>query len=122
MASSWVARNSRAGDDIGNAYFCFDPGTFFTWIQSLEVSVPPAFIDGRQHFIWWGRQSELAGKTGYVSVSPADVDSVKRSINPANAADVADPYDDRRYQIAASFGTDPHRVDVFHFDFSRAPR
>jgi hypothetical protein len=122
-AASWLARNSRAGDDIGNAYFCFDPGTFFTWLRSLEVSVPPAFIDGRQHFIWWGRQSELAGKAGYVSVSPADVDSVKRSINPANAADVADPYNDGRYQLAASFGTDPHRVDVFRFDFAfRAPR
>jgi hypothetical protein len=118
QASAWMAQNSKHSDDIVNAYSCFDAGIFFKWLRDLEVPVPETALDGRVHAVWWVRQSELASRAGLACLAPVDVEGVKKAINPTDAHDVADPYHDPRYQLTATFGREPNRVDVFRFDFS----
>jgi hypothetical protein len=116
-AGEWMVQHSKPGESLANAQTCFDPGVFFSWLEALNVPVPESFDDQRRHFPWWVRLSALADRAGLVCVTAPDIAAVQRNVSPDLLSDVADPYHDPRFQPVASFGKDPHRFDVFRFDF-----
>jgi hypothetical protein len=115
-ATAWIKQNTPPQGPVAMSYFCFNPGTFYTWLRALEVPVPPSVFDGREYLIWWGHRSALRGKTGYACATPSDVISMKTNLDLSSPGEGTDPYSDPRFERVATFGSGPDEVDLFHFD------
>lgn len=115
-ATAWIKQNAQPQSPVAISYFCFNPDTFYTWLGTLEVPVPPSVFDGREYLIWWGHRSALRGKTGYACATPSDVISIKTKLDLQFPGEGTDPYADPGFERVATFGSGPDEVDLFHFD------
>jgi hypothetical protein len=116
-ASMWIEQHTSPDAIVAISYFCFNPDVFYTWLRSLEVPVPATVAGGRTYLIWWGHASALKGKTGYACVTEGDRPSIKRRLDEVFPGEGTDPFTDPRFARVESFGTKPHEVFLFRFDY-----
>jgi len=117
QATEWMRVNAEPNSMIATAYYCFNPGIFYTWLQSLEVGVPSYVLDGRQHVIWWGDASTLTGRQGYACVTQSDRYGMKTVMDMMHPGEGTDPYQDKRFRMIQAFGSGDSEVDLFAFNF-----
>lgn len=117
QATDWIHTHAEPHSAVAISYYCFNPDVFFGWLKFLDVPLARP-TDTRTYMIWWGEHSALKGLTGYACVTPLDVDNIKRKLDLRTPGEGSNPFLDRGFNRAATFGQDASEVDVFHFDFS----
>jgi len=117
IATQWIKSNVEPKTTVAIAYRCFNPDVFYAWLKSLEVTVPPEALDGREYLIGWAQGSALQGKSGFACVTREDLPMIKTRADPTSPGQGTDPYTDRRFTPVLSFGSGVRQVDLLRFDY-----
>jgi hypothetical protein len=121
-ATVWLKQHAEQNATIAISYFCFNSDAFFQWLKSLQVPIPVSVLDNREYVIWWGHQSALSGKVGYVCATPGDVQHMKHGLDLSSPGEGTNPYADQRFAKAETFGSGADQVDIFRFNYRAAPK
>lgn len=121
LATDWIHRNAGARATVAISYFCFNSDAFLTSMHEMKVPAPPT-TDERTYILWWSGRATLKGLSGYACATPADVGYLKTDMDLRSPGEGANPFTDPEFQRLQSFHAGSQQADVFHFDFSNAPK
>jgi hypothetical protein len=118
-AREWIQGNTPKDSSFWIAFYCFGPEVFYSWFRDWGLKVPASLNDGREYLIWWGKQSELKGQSGFACLTPTDVTYMKE-FESRQPGEGIDPLHDSRFHVIHSFGTGPNEIYLTQFDLADA--
>lgn len=119
LSRRWIRGHTAENASFMVAFYCFGPEIYYASARKLDLDVPVVQDDKRSYEIWWGKQSALKGRSGYVCLTPSDVPYMEDWELQAKGEGI-NPLRDPRFQMLQSFGAGPYQVDILRFNLSTA--
>ena len=119
--SGWLTEHMPPNAYLLLSYYSLNDDGFLKWIESSGVRVPDQVKKHRDVQIWWLDRAAIDGHEGYVCVSGADIAFFHDDFERRSPGSTYNPFDDKRFQLVATFGGGFYQIQVFKFDF-RQPR
>ena len=117
----WLTLHVPFDSFLAVSYYALNGDGFTKWIESVGVTVPARMLLFPDTHIWWLQRGTLDGHAGYVCITRADIQIFRDDAERKSPGSTYNPFEDKRFEELATFGSSTYELKVFRFDLRDQP-